>query len=243
MGSDTAVHRDTIFVLQKSELSGNTETIVGARSCKELLAQGEVLSDWYTIYPQDCRPLRVLCDMDTDGGGWLVFQRRSDGSVDFFRDWADYKKGFGSELNEFWLGNDHLHRLTSIGKNELRVDLIDFESNHTFAKYGSFKVAAESDLYRLAVSNFTGGSAGDSLIPKHDTMAFSTRDKINNPKGQKCPLKCKGAWWYRQCHDSNLNSLYFQGHHNSEGDGINWRTGRGHHYSYKHTEMKIRPVG
>ncbi|XP_060545329.1 ficolin-2-like [Pantherophis guttatus] len=129
----------------------------GAPNCKELLKRGVVLSGWYTIYPQECQPLEVLCDMDTDGGGWIVFQRRSDGSVDFFRDWAAYKRGFGNQLTEFWLGNDHLHHFTSLGKNELRVDLIDFDNHQTFAKYASFQVAEESNWYQLTLGSFTGG--------------------------------------------------------------------------------------
>ncbi|XP_034292114.1 ficolin-1-like isoform X1 [Pantherophis guttatus] len=213
----------------------------GARSCKELLAQGVVLSGWYTVYPQNCRPLRVLCDMHTDGGGWIVFQRRSDGSVDFLRDWADYKKGFGSELTEFWLGNDHLHLLTSLGENELRIDFMDFENKFSFAKYGSFRVAAESDWYRLTLGNFTGGSAGDSLS-NHNNMPFSTRERKPDTLKFNCAEMYKGAWWYNECHYSNLNGKYWLGQHDSYADGINWRTGKGYKYSYKRTEMKIRTV-
>ncbi|XP_060545058.1 ficolin-1-like [Pantherophis guttatus] len=212
-----------------------------APNCKELLKRGVVLSGWYTIYPQDCQPLEVLCDMDTDGGGWIVFQRRSDGSVDFFRDWAAYKRGFGNQLTEFWLGNDNLHCLSSLGKNELRVDLIDFDNHQTFAKYASFQVAAESNWYQLTLGAFTGGTAGDSLS-YHNNMTFSTRDKRQDPQMFNCAEKFQGAWWYHYCHDSNLNGRYWLGEYKSQADGINWYTGKGGHYSYKRTEMKIRPV-
>ena len=37
--------------------------------------------------------IEVWCDMKN--GGWTTIQRRQDGRTDFFRDWADYKKGFG----------------------------------------------------------------------------------------------------------------------------------------------------
>ncbi|ETE57092.1 Ficolin-1, partial [Ophiophagus hannah] len=200
----------------------------GAPNCKELLKRGMVLSGWYTIYPQDCKPLKV-------------FQRRSDGSVDFFRDWAAYKRGFGNQLTEFWLGNDNLHHLTSLGKNELRVDLMDFDNKQSFAKYASFQVAAESDWYRLTLGAFTGGPAGNSLS-YHNNMPFSTQDKRQNPKSTNCAETYKGAWWYNDCHYSNLNGRYWLGVHTTFADGINWYSGKGYYYSYKHSEMKIRPV-
>ena len=78
--------------------------------------------------------MQVLCDMTTNGGGWTVFQRRLNGSVDFYRDWSSYKNGFGDLHGEFWLGNDNLHRLTAAGSVSLRVDLEDFEGNITYAE-------------------------------------------------------------------------------------------------------------
>ena len=33
-----------------------------------------------------------------------MIQRRMDGSVNFYRGWAEYKKGFGDINTEFWIG-------------------------------------------------------------------------------------------------------------------------------------------
>uniref|UniRef100_A0A671FLI0 Ficolin 1 n=1 Tax=Rhinolophus ferrumequinum TaxID=59479 RepID=A0A671FLI0_RHIFE len=194
----------------------------GPRTCKELLTRGHFLSGWHTIYLPDCRPLTVLCDMDTEGGGWTVFQRRSDSSVDFYRDWAEYKQGFGSQLGEFWLGNDNIHALTAQGTSELRVDLVDFEGNRQFAKFTSFKMAGEAEKYKLVLGAFVEGSAGNSLTSHNNTY--------------------QGAWWYYDCHGSNFNGCYLGGSHESFANGINWKSGKGYNYSYKVSEMQVRPT-
>ncbi|NP_001091362.1 uncharacterized protein LOC100037204 precursor [Xenopus laevis] len=212
-----------------------------AQNCKEWLDQGGTISGWYTIYTPNGLPLSVLCDMETDGGGWIVFQRRADGSVDFFRDWNSYKRGFGHKESEFWLGNDNLHLLTATGNFQLRVDLTDFSDNPTYATYSNFRITGESQNYTLSVGNFTGGNAGDSLS-WHKNHSFSTKDRDNDIYFEgSCAQRYKGAWWYTKCHSSNLNALYLRGNHTSYANGVNWSSGKGPHYSYKVTEIKFRP--
>lgn len=104
----------------------------------------------------------MFCDMTTEGGGWTVFQRRMDGSVDFYLGWKSYRTGFGNLKGEFWLGNDNLHRLTSKSNMMLRVDMEDYNSVPKYAEYTTFSVANAKDNYRLAIDGYRG-TAGDSM--------------------------------------------------------------------------------
>ena len=132
------------------------------KSCALLYQDGVTSSGVYTINPDGGNAMQVLCDMTTNGGGWTVFQRRLNGSVDFYRDWSSYKNGFGDLHGEFWLGNDNLHRLTAAGNVSLRVDLEDFEGNITYAEYATFKVADQTDKYRIVIGGYSG-TAGDGM--------------------------------------------------------------------------------
>ncbi|XP_044162380.1 ficolin-1-B-like isoform X1 [Bufo gargarizans] len=166
-----------------------------AKNCKELRDHGVVLDGWYTIYPDGMQPLMVLCDMTTDGGGWIVFQRRVDGSVDFNQDWETYKRGFGNHLGEFWLGNENIHRLTSRGKFNLRVDLEDFDNKRTYAIYRDFRLSGEKWSYTLYIGKFVEGTAGNSLVHSA-SEPFSTHDKDNDKLAQAhCAKKYQGGWW------------------------------------------------
>ena len=206
--------------------------------CKDALNQDHDASGVYTIQPDNQPAFRAYCDMETDGGGWTVFQRRMDGSVDFYRNWTDYQQGFGNLSGEFWLGLDKLHRLTSTS-TQLRVDMQDFDGNSTYAQYTSFSIGDSASKYNLSVSGYSG-TAGDSL-DYHNGQKFTTRDQDNDDAiSGNCAQSFKGAWWYRRCHQSNLNGLYHGGPHSSYADGVNWWTWKGHYYSLKFTEMKVR---
>jgi hypothetical protein len=129
---------------------------VPQQSCASFYESGERKNGVYTIDPDGFGIFKVWCDMQ-NGRGWTVFQRRQDGSVDFYRGWSDYKVGFGNLTGEFWLGLDKIHRLTTFTtQNVLRVDMWDFDGTHAYAKYKNFSVASESDSYKLIVGNFSG---------------------------------------------------------------------------------------
>ena len=111
----------------------------------------------YTIDPDGHGAFSVHCDMETTPGmGWTILQRREDGSEDFYRNWTDYKTGFGNLSGEFWLGLDKIHRLSASGQNVLRVDLETFEDETANAIYELFSVGNENEAYILNVGKYSG---------------------------------------------------------------------------------------
>ncbi|KAM6165808.1 tenascin-R isoform 2-T2 [Erethizon dorsatum] len=207
------------------------------QDCAQHLMNGDTLSGVYTIFLNGelSQKLQVYCDMTTDGGGWIVFQRRQNGQTDFFRKWADYRVGFGNLEDEFWLGLDNIHRITAQGRYELRVDMRDGQEA-AFAHYDKFSVEDSRSLYKLRIGGYNG-TAGDSLS-YHQGRPFSTEDRDNDVAVTNCAMSYKGAWWYKNCHRTNLNGKYGESRHSQ---GINWYHWKGHEFSIPFVEMKMRP--
>ncbi|XP_044030147.1 tenascin isoform X5 [Siniperca chuatsi] len=208
------------------------------KDCAQILLNGETTSGLYTIYVggEESQPIKVYCDMTTDGGGWMVFLRRQNGKLEFYRNWKNYTAGFGNMNDEFWLGLSNLHKITNSGHYELRVDLRD-NGESAYAQYDKLTIAEPRTRYKVYIGAYSG-TAGDSMT-YHQGRPFSTFDNDNDIAVTNCALSYKGAFWYKNCHRVNLMGKYGD---NSHSKGINWFHWKGHEHSIEFAEMKIRPA-
>uniref|UniRef100_A0A3B4AN88 Uncharacterized protein n=1 Tax=Periophthalmus magnuspinnatus TaxID=409849 RepID=A0A3B4AN88_9GOBI len=208
--------------------------------CTQIMKNGILKSGIYTIYINNdqSKPIEVYCDMDTDGGGWLVLQRRTIGKLDFMKRWKQYIAGFGNMTEEFWLGLEKIYDLTNTPTQyEIRFDL-GYGSERVYAVYDNFKIAPVKQKFKLTIGKYRG-TAGDAMT-YHQGRPWTTVDNDNDIALGNCALTHRGAWWYKNCHLANLNGKWGDNRHST---GVNWEPWKGHLESLDFTEMKIRPLG
>ncbi|XP_062603960.1 ficolin-1-like [Saccostrea cucullata] len=191
--------------------------------CKALYDRGHRTSGVYTIYPWEryssvCRSARVFCDMGTNAGGWTAIQMRRTGSVNFTRNWNEYKVGFGNPEIDYWIGNDAIHQLTR-DRPSLYVSLTLNDVSTKYELYNEFSVSDENDNFKLFLGGPVSGTLGDNMLSTDRPiagMAFSTLDRDNDNKGggYSCAVTMAGGWWFNACHRAFLNGPWAPG---------NWR--------------------
>uniref|UniRef100_A0A3P8SGG9 Tenascin N n=1 Tax=Amphiprion percula TaxID=161767 RepID=A0A3P8SGG9_AMPPE len=203
--------------------------------CVQIMKNGNKKSGVYTIYIANDRskPAEVFCDMDTDGGGWLV------------------RMIFKLKIISYLLhilclsvpsGLDKIYELTNTPTQyELRFDL-GLGSERAYAVYDNFKIAPVKQKFKLTIGKYSG-TAGDAMT-YHQGRPWTTIDSDNDIALGNCALTHRGAWWYKNCHLANLNGKWGDNRHSMVSEqGVNWEPWKGHLTSIDFTEMKIRPLG
>ncbi|XP_057714376.1 angiopoietin-related protein 1-like isoform X2 [Corythoichthys intestinalis] len=213
------------------------------RDCLEAQEAGHVTSGMYLIKPDEAeKSMQVWCEQDMDNGGWTVILSRKDGSVNFFRNWENYKSGFGNTDGEYWLGLEGIYKLGRQGDYKLQVELEDWMDKKVYAQYSSFHLEPESEGYRLRLGTYRG-NAGDSLS-SHNGKQFTTLDRDKDAFSGNCAHFHKGGWWYNACGQANLNGVWYSGgvYRSKFQDGIFWADYGGGFYSMKSVRLMIRPI-
>ncbi|XP_038611056.1 fibrinogen gamma chain [Tachyglossus aculeatus] len=239
------------------------------RDCQDIANKGARESGLYFVKPLKAKQqFLVYCEIDSSGNGWTVLQKRLDGSLDFKKNWIQYKEGFGhlspTGTTEFWLGNEKIHLLSTQSSFPyvLRIQLEDWNGRTSTADYATFKVGPETDKYRLTYTYFLGGEAGDAFdgfdfgdhesdkfFTSHNGIQFSTWDNDNDKFEGNCAEQDGSGWWMNKCHAGHLNGKYYPGGAyskestpNGYDNGIIWATWKSRWYSMKKTTMKILPL-
>lgn len=154
-------------------------------------------------------------------GRYLVQQNMNGSDFFMWRTWKEYADGFGVPSDNYWMGNERLHQLTTTVRNcSLELQLLSANGLWYTEIYSSVTLSGEVDNYRL---NLAGayGNATDGTSSQNWKM-FSTVDRDNDvTTDQNCAKLLGVGWWYGnsnnpvngtfRCGTTNLNceSSYF----------------------------------
>ncbi|XP_030079126.1 ficolin-1-like [Drosophila hydei] len=201
-----------------------------------MVEQSSCKSNTSIIKLPHVEPFPVSCDYKIAGPGWTVIQRRIGGTEDFYRNWEEYKTGFGDLQYDYFMGLEKIHLLTQSQPHELYIQLEDFNNETRNARYTHFLIGSEEESYKLIkLGNFSGNS-GDAFT-QHLNMKFSTKDRLND-KGN-CVAKYESGWWFQNCSFCNLNGRYTSEDVGKNGKKISWN--HWHYKPLKFTQMMISP--
>ncbi|XP_040152146.1 angiopoietin-2-like [Anopheles arabiensis] len=175
------------------------------------------------------------------------------------------KKLCKAEFDESGDMEAHLFRMDELFSSLMNADFgFELESGHGSEKYARILRSSDDDLTMEFVKNKLLDEAQKRMEKTHRTSAetteemgdtvleevtkkvkasnigasqsFSTYDLDLDNSESNCAVSNRGAWWYTNCGNSNLNGLYLRG----LTGGMFWETFQGVNYSLKKRRMMLR---
>lgn len=165
-----ATEGSSYFFYQHSEYPRDCQEIINQCSASNSFSSGVHLIK-PDGYPQ---PFEVFCDYSIESEGWMVIQRRIDGSVDFNRLWTEYKDGFGFLSSEFWLGNEKVSFLTNQKTYQLQIDMVNAEGLSFFVHYDRFRISDDWGEFKLGGVGQYSGNASSVITYCPANMEYDT---------------------------------------------------------------------
>ncbi|XP_013387676.1 angiopoietin-1 [Lingula anatina] len=142
----------------------------------------------------------VYCDI-----GWIIVMRRYNSTMDFHRNWAEYKNGFGDPRDQFWMGNEALHALTNQGNYSMQIDMLSCNGNSYYVRWDLFRIENETQKYAVeAISVESHNVSSDTKLMELYGREFGTYDvPIAN-----CSQDRGGGWWWGSCGHDHITAFY-----------------------------------
>ena len=136
-------------------------------------------------------------------GGWTRIMNRvklEKGNLFFNRTWQDYKNGFGSIEDNYWMGLENMRNIIGNKRMQLRIEMFNKNDQIAFLVYDYFNIDSESNSYKLTIWSKTDGNTYDTLS-YHNSMKFSTFDRDNDQyPSDSCAKDYNGGWWFNYCY-------------------------------------------
>ncbi|CAH1792728.1 unnamed protein product [Owenia fusiformis] len=161
---------------------------------------GERKSGINDIHPLGGSSFKAKCEEN-----WLMVAHRFDGSVDFYRTWAEYKTGFGDPSGEYFIGLNNLLSLFTGDRNYvLRLEFTTWDGRSETAEYYVFRLGLTQRETAIRLEDFRG-SGKDVMSSSHhyhysqgqvDDNPFSTWDNEYEYAMTNCSALRRGAWWW-----------------------------------------------
>ncbi|CAH3185155.1 unnamed protein product, partial [Porites evermanni] len=203
------------------------------KSCSQLAQNGFTSNGVNTNFPRGTINQKHYPDLGSEGSVWNFCTRFSD-VVSLGHQWWRCEMVHGSPATGYTrLPCQILANLVSQIRSLICIYI--FEILFITTKEIQSCRVVKADNYKKIIKLYLN-------FCLHSGTRFSTKDSDNDAlKWTHCAQSKKGAWWYSGCSASNLNGLYHNGGYIQGDIGMKWKAFRGHFYSLKRTEMKVKP--